>query len=81
MVKVVLWGNLKDRVGAPAEIDMDQKTIRGVFDQLIADHPSLEPDLESAVSVAVDGQIFRDAWFVELAPDAEVFILPKLQGG
>jgi molybdopterin synthase sulfur carrier subunit len=48
---------------------------------LVSDFPAMKPQLDENVSVAVDGEIFRDAWFVALKPDAEVFILPKLAGG
>lgn len=81
MVKVILWGALRDRADGVSEFEFDAPTIRAVFDRLIKDHPGLESDLENMVSVAVNGQVYRDAWFVELPQDAEVFILPKLQGG
>ena len=39
------------------------------------------PELEHNVSVSVDGQVYRDSLFVPIDENAEVFILPKLQGG
>ena len=81
MVKVVLWGSLRDMADGQSDFDLAAPTIRAVFDQLIQDHPGLEWELENNVSVAVNGQVYRDAWFVPLEADAEVFILPKLQGG
>ena len=81
MVKVVLWGALRDAAGGQSEFEMDVPTIHKVIGTLVADYPELEWQLENNVSIAVNGQVYRDAWFVELEPDAEVFILPKLQGG
>jgi molybdopterin synthase sulfur carrier subunit len=81
MVKVILWGGLRDRAEGNSEFDFAASTIRDVFLRLTQDYPRLATELETNVSVAVDGQIYRDSLFVPLHEDAEVFILPKLQGG
>jgi len=81
MVKVTLWGGLRDLAGGNSEFEIPAATIRDVFRRLIKDYPGLDWELENNVSVAVDGQVYRDSWFVDLHDGAEVFILPKLQGG
>jgi len=81
MVKVVLWGGLRDYAEGKSEFEIEAATIHQVITKLGEDYPALQWQLENNASVAVDGQIYRDAWFVPLDPDAEVFILPKLSGG
>ena len=42
---------------------------------------NLKPILDRGVAVAIDGEIYRDAWFQPIPPDSEVFILPPIAGG
>jgi molybdopterin synthase sulfur carrier subunit len=81
MVKVTLWGGLREFADGHSEFEFSAPTIHKVFLHLIEQYPGLEPELESNVSVAVNGQIYRDSLFVSLDEEAELFILPKLQGG
>ena len=81
MVKVTLWGGLREFADGNSEFELSAATIQKVFMQLIEQYPNLEQELENNVSVAVNGQIYRDSLFVPLDEDAELFILPKLQGG
>lgn len=81
MVKVILWGGLRAYAEGKSEFEFDAATIHDVIARLGEDYPALQSQLDNNASVAVDGQIYRDSWFVPLEPDAEVFILPKLSGG
>jgi len=81
MVKVTLWGGLREFADGNAELEISAPSIHKLFLQLVELYPGLESELESNVSVAVNGQIYRDSLFVSLDEGAEVFILPKLQGG
>jgi len=81
MVKVVLWGGLRDLADGISELEMEAATIQDVVSRLGVDYPGLRTELSERVSIAVDGQIYRDSWFIPLKPDAEVFLLPKLAGG
>ncbi|MGI9421217.1 MAG: MoaD/ThiS family protein [Geminicoccaceae bacterium] len=81
MVKVIMWGGLRSYTEGKSEFEFDAATIHDVITRLGEDYPALQWQLDNSVSVAVDGQIYRDSWFVPLEPDAEVFILPKLAGG
>lgn len=37
--------------------------------------------LEAGIAVAIDGQIYRDDWGKEIPTDAEIYLLPRIQGG
>ena len=81
MVKIVLWGSLKHAAGGQTEIEVDAGNVREALDALRARFPELKPHLERGVSVAIDGVIYRDAWFAPIKPDSEVYILPRFAGG
>lgn len=81
MVKVILWGSLKHAAEGQTEIELDATNVREALDALQARFPKLKPLLERGVSVAIDGVLFRDAWFAPIRPDSEVYILPRLAGG
>ena len=48
---------------------------------LVKLHPVLEPHLEDGIAVAIDGEIFQDAWFAKVGADSEVHIMPRIAGG
>ena len=81
MVRVVLTGNLRHLTGGETELEVEAGTIRQLFRALGERHPGLVPHLEEGVAVAIDGEIFQDAWFAEVRPDSEVHIMPRIAGG
>ena len=81
MVRVLLGGTLKNAAGGESEFELDAKNIRQMLRQLGERCPKLEPVLERGVAVAIDGQIYRGAWFQAIPPDSEVVILPRMGGG
>ena len=81
MVKVILWGGIRDLAGGATELELEAESIHQLVKHLAKEYPGLEPALEDRVSIAVDGQIYRDSWFVPLDQSAEVVLLPKLVGG
>ena len=44
-------------------------------------YPALEPHLGSGLAVAIDGQIYQDAWLEPIPPDSEVYLIPQIAGG
>ena len=81
MARVVLTGNLPQLTGGEAEFELDVATIRGLFKALSELHPALKPHLEEGLAVAIDGQIYQDAWLEPIPPDSEVHLLPQIGGG
>jgi molybdopterin converting factor small subunit len=81
MVRVMLGGSLKNSAGGKSEFDVEADTIRELLTRLGDQHPQLKPILDKGVAVAIDGQIYRNAWLEPVPPDSEVFILPRLAGG
>jgi len=81
MAHVTLIGNLRQYTGGVADLDVDARTVRQLFQALGARFPDLLPHLETGSAVAIDGQIYQDALFQEIAADSEVHILPQIAGG
>src|SRR2546422_5067714 len=81
MARVVLVGNLARLTGGVAEFQLSATSVKQLFDQLTALHPTIGPHLEEGVAVAIDGQIYQDALFQPIAADSEVFLLPQIAGG
>lgn len=81
MVKVLLWGSLRAHTEGQAEIEVPARTFKEVLDRLAEAYPGLRPQIERGVSMAIDGRVYREAWFTEIRPDSEVVVMPYMQGG
>ncbi|GIT24405.1 MAG: MoaD/ThiS family protein [Gammaproteobacteria bacterium] len=81
MARIVLTGNLQLHTEGVKELELDVNTIRQLMRQLTTRYPGLPADLEDEVAVSIDGTIYQDDWFAEIAPDSEVHLLPKIGGG
>ncbi|GAB1263392.1 hypothetical protein NBRC116493_25140 [Aurantivibrio infirmus] len=62
-------------------LDVDGKNVREISVTLCRQFPSLAGKLDSGVAVAIDGEIFSEAWFEELNENSEVYFLPAIEGG
>ncbi len=81
MVKVLLWGSLRQAAGGAAEVEVEATNFKELLDRLVAAHPGLAPQVRRGVSLSLDGVIYREAWFTEIRPDAEVVLMPYMTGG
>ncbi len=81
MIRVVLSGNLRKYTGGETEVELEAGNVRQLFRVLGERYPDLKPHLEAGLAVAIDGQIYQDAWLEPIPPDAEVHLLPQIAGG
>ncbi len=81
MARVLLSGTLRELAGAPSEVEVAARDVRQLLRELAALYPALEPHLESGYAIAIDGEIFQDAWFAPIGPDSEVHLVPAIRGG
>ena len=56
-------------------------TIRELLRELIEQYPGMQKQLDDGIAVSVNGEIFRDSWSEEIPEGAEIFLLPRIQGG
>jgi molybdopterin synthase sulfur carrier subunit len=81
MAHVVLTRNLTQFTGGESELELDAGNIRQLLRLLGARYPALEPHLGEGLAVAIDGEIFQDAWLEPIPPGSEVHIIPRIAGG
>lgn len=81
MLEVNVSGVLRDAVDGAASLQVEAATIRELLRKLLERYPRLNDHMESGIAVAIDGVIFRDTWSEPIPQDAEVFLLPRLEGG
>jgi hypothetical protein len=43
--------------------------------------PGLGRQIEESMAVAIDGEIFQDAYLAPLNPGSEIYLIPKIGGG
>ena len=56
-------------------------SLRGVIREMDRRFPGLGETLEEETTVAIDGALHEVGYFQELRPGAEVFFIPKIEGG
>ena len=81
MLKVCLSGPLKAAADGAASVSISAAPIRELLRELIEQYPGMQNQLDDGIAVSVNGQIFRDKWSEEIPEGAEVFLLPRIQGG
>jgi len=81
LARVVLSGTLKELAGGAAEIELEAGNVRQLLRVLGERYPALAPHLDDGYAIAIDGQIFQDAWFAPIGPDSEVHLVPAIRGG
>jgi len=81
MLKVCLSGPLKAAADGAASVSISAATIRELLRELIEQYPGMQNQLNDGIAVSVNGEIFRDSWSEEIPEGAEIFLLPRIQGG
>ena len=71
------------RVGNDAEgtLEVQAETIAQLMACLAERFPNLREVLSSDVAVSIDGQIYRDDWTQTMPSGAEVYLIPRIEGG
>ncbi len=60
---------------------MEAKTFRQLVRELERKYPGLGNQVEEGMAVAIDGEIYQDAYQAELKPGSEIVLIPKIGGG
>ena len=81
MVTVTIWGSLRAFTDGRAQVEVEAASFKQLLDRLARDYPGLAPQIERGVSLALDGRIYREAWFTPIKPDSEVVLMPYMAGG
>ena len=82
MPHVVIAGMAARRfTGGQSEFDVEANTVRRLISELERRFPGLGHQIDEGMAVAIDGEIFQDAYQARLNPDSEVVLIPKIGGG
>ena len=81
MVKVKIWGSLRALADDQEWVEVEASNFKELLDQLSLKHPALKPQIKRGVSLAVDGVIYRDAWFTKINDENEIVLMPYMVGG
>lgn len=81
MVIVRFSGSIRSAVDDIESLNFEADTIHQLFYKLALQYPKLESLLQEDIAVAINGEIYRDNWDTKIPPGAEVFLLPRIQGG
>jgi hypothetical protein len=67
--------------GGQTEFEVEATTFRRLVLELERRFPGLGRQVEEGMAVAVDGEIHQDCYGVELRPESEIVLIPKIGGG
>jgi len=82
MPKVVISGTSCQRfTGGQTEFEVAATNFRRLVLELDQRFPGLGKQVEEGMAVAIDGEIFQDAYSAQFGPDSEVVLIPKIAGG
>jgi len=82
MPRVILSGSAcRQFTGGQAEIQVEADTVRRLILELDRRFPGLGRQVEEGMAIAIDGEIFQDAYAAPLRPDSEIFLIPRIAGG
>ena len=69
-----------DQAGFGQEVDQEQPTTHE-FGPGPVRRGRLGEHIEETMAIAIDGEIHQDAYGLQLPPDSEIFLIPKIGGG
>ena len=83
MARIILTDSLsKQFTGGDSDFEIVASSVRSLIRELNNLYPGLGTQVsDGTLSVAIDGDIYQDAFLEELKTDSEVAFLPKIGGG
>lgn len=81
MLTVSLSGSFQDAADGAAAVEIEAVTVRELLRRLAERYPRLERHIDEGIAVSVNGEIYRDIRDLKIPDGAEIFLLPRIQGG
>jgi len=82
MVKVGLSsGTAQQYTDGQTEVHVEAANVRQMIKALEEKYPGLGTEIQTTMSVAIDGTILPDPFLEEVNDQSEIFVLPKIGGG
>ncbi|MBV9829277.1 MAG: MoaD/ThiS family protein [Alphaproteobacteria bacterium] len=67
--------------GGESEFYVEADNVRRMIAELERRYPGLGHQIDEGMAVAIDGEIYQDAYMAPLRPESEVVLIPKIGGG
>jgi molybdopterin synthase sulfur carrier subunit len=80
-MEVQLAGILSQAAGGARCIECTGSTIGELLQSLVLRYPEMQTHLDDGIAVAVNGEIYRDRRYQPIPSNADIFLLPRIQGG
>lgn len=74
-------GSCRELTGGLTTFEVEATTFRRLVLELEQRFPGLGKQVEESMAVAIDGEIFQDAYGAVLKPGSEIVLIPKIGGG
>ncbi len=82
MPRVIFSGSAcRQFTGGVSELEVAATTFRRLVLELDQRFPGLGQQVEDGMAIAIDGTIYQDAYAAKLAPESEIYLIPKIGGG
>ena len=81
MLRIGLSSSLQPAADGATTIELEATTIRELLTRVVEQYPDMDQHLKTGIAVSINGEIYRDNWREQIPTDAEVFLLPRIQGG
>jgi molybdopterin synthase sulfur carrier subunit len=81
MVTVSFMSSFRPALGGAKSLDIEATTLRELMRKLVKEYPRIQNHLDEGIALAINGEIYRDNWDIDIPGGSEVFLLPRIQGG
>jgi molybdopterin converting factor small subunit len=81
MVSVRFISSFRSALGGAEQLEIEAATLRELMSKLVESYPRMQKHLDAGIALAIDGEIYRDNWDVEIRDGSEVYLMPRIQGG
>ena len=81
MARISLSSNLAPYTCGQTELELEVVNVRQLFAALGERYPELQGHLDHELAVAIDGEIYQDAWLQPIGGHSQVFVFTKIAGG
>jgi sulfur-carrier protein len=82
MARVNLAGNaVKKFTHGESLIEVEADNFRRLVLELDRRFPGLGHQVEEGMAIAIDGEIYQDAYAARFTQESEVWLIPKIAGG
>jgi molybdopterin synthase sulfur carrier subunit len=81
MVNVRFISSFRAALGGTDGLEIEATTLRELMRILVAKYPRMQRHIDDGIVLAINGEIYRDNWDVEIQEGSEVFLMPRIKGG